>query len=95
MGLFDVDSVRKNLPKGDKNAMFLLWQIEQIYDACPKMVSSNPSTPEQCLFSTDMLIFFIEMSVHNPQLLEEFLYSEPDLSDLFEWATNLMRGNTG
>lgn len=93
MGLFDVDSVRKNLPKGDDNAMFLLWQIEQIYNACPKMVSSNPSTPEPCLFSKEMLIFFIEMSVHKPLLLEEFLYTEPDLSELFEWASNLMRGD--
>lgn len=81
------DSVRQMLPKGDNNAMFMLWQVEQIHNAT--------ALPQQCLFSTDMLIFFIEMSVHKPQLLEEFLYLEPDLSELFEWATALMRGDTG
>jgi hypothetical protein len=82
MDLYLFDSVRKSLPKGDDNAMFLLWQIEQIHN--------TTAAPEDCLFSEEILNFFIEMSVHTPQLLEEFLYTEPDLSDLFEWATNQM-----
>lgn len=92
MGLFDVDYVRQNLPEGDERAMDSLWQIDQIYSANAAVTTGDPKIRTRYRVSEEMKLFFIEMSVHIPHLLEEKLASEPTLPQLIDWATSIMSG---
>lgn len=91
MGLFNIDKIRQHLPEGDERAMDLLWQIDQIYETTN---ASNTCGKEEIIdqyrVDKEVLLFFIEISVHNPHLLEEMLASEPSLPQLIDWATCIM-----
>lgn len=90
MGLFKVGYIRQHLPEGDERAMDLLWQIDQIYNAYANTNCSIAHTSAPCSVDQEVCLFFIEISVHNPHLLEEKLASEPNLLQLVDWATSIM-----
>ena len=92
VSLFSNEYIRQHLPENNEVAMELLERVDEIYSENASVARLDPEVRTRYNVRKDMKLFFIEMSINKPHLLEDFLSFEPSLHDLIEWANNIMSG---